>query len=205
MSFVANEVDPFTRKDLRFWLLVAPQHHVTSDHHTHRSEGIAQRGRDAENPNPFSLRLRLSARDYFRVPFCAVFRTDRSPARKTPLFGSFDPYPAQPRALWQNPVGIPGGKTAIALPSAFANGEIGQRPPTHAIPNAKGVVPYSPGLRRPRRYPGYEDGLPFNANGVVPKHRRFGLPCSGSVAIPRTNHHVAHSAGFVNPLSLIHI
>ena len=64
MSFVANEVDPFTRKNLRFWLLVAPQHHVTSDHHTHRSEGIAQRGRDAENPNPFSLRLRLSARDF---------------------------------------------------------------------------------------------------------------------------------------------
>ena len=110
---------------------------------------------------------------------------------------------AQPRALWQNPVGIPGGKTAIALPSAFPNGEIGQRPPTHAIPNAKGVVPYSPGLRRPRRYPGYEDGLPFNANGVVPKHRRFGLPCSGSVAIPKTNHHVAHSAGFVNPRSTI--
>ena len=64
-------------------------------------------------------------------------------------------------------------------------------------------MPYSPGLRRPRRYPGYEDGLPFNANGVVPKHRRFGLPCSGSVAIPRTNHHVAHSAGFVNPRSTI--
>ena len=81
---------------------------------------------------------------------------------------------------------------------------------TELTPRGKSVNAHTPHSPTPtalcptaRRYAGYEDGLPFNANGVVPKHRRFGLPCSGSVAIPKTNHHVAHSAGFVNPRSTI--
>ena len=83
---------------------------------------------------------------------------------------------AQPRALWQNPVGIPGGGWGKARPSDSRRGN-GDGPtlgvsgwvnwsapiyahpihvhPPFPLPNAKGVVPYSPGLRRQRRYPGY--------------------------------------------------
>ena len=96
---------------------------------------------------------------------------------------------AQPRASWQNPVGIPGGGWGNMRPSDSRR-ENGDRPtlgvsgwgnwsapiyahPIHVhsrfpAPNAKGVVPYSPGLRRQRRYPGYGDDDPTNHKVVVP-------------------------------------
>ena len=113
MSFVANEVDPFTRKDLRFWLLVAPRQHVTSEHHTHRSEGIAQRGRDAENPNPFSLRLRLSARDYFRVPLYVVYGTDGARNEKRRCSGLSTHTQRNPGLCGRIPLVFPEGKRRL--------------------------------------------------------------------------------------------
>ncbi|MCX6886287.1 MAG: hypothetical protein NTX27_14750, partial [Verrucomicrobia bacterium] len=54
-------------------------------------------------------------------------------------------------------------------------------PPIHVhsrfpAPNANGVVPYSPGLRRQRRYPGYGDDDPTNHKVVVPRDRTGGIP-----------------------------
>ena len=107
MSFVANEEDPFTRKVLRFWLLVAPQHHVTSDHHTHRSEGIAQRRGEPESF--FSAPPPLRAR-FFRGPLYVVYGTDEARNEKRRCSGLSTHTRRNPGLCGRIPLGFPEGK-----------------------------------------------------------------------------------------------
>ena len=81
-----------------------------------------------------------------------------------PLFARFTKWPTLPQ-------------TGQLLP-ARAPHQTGQRPHSKAIPlpSANGVVPYSPGLRRQRRYPGYGDDDPTNHKVVVPRDRTGGIP-----------------------------
>jgi hypothetical protein len=68
------------------------------------------------------------------------------------------------------------------------------RPSRFPLPNANGVVPQSPGLRRPRRYPGSVSENRNNRNAVVPRQRTAGLLCTGWVVVIQTNRSVARSA-----------
>ena len=123
---------------------------------------------------------------------------------------------AQPWASWQNPVGIPGGGWGKARPSDSRRGN-GDGPtlgvsgwvnwsapiyahpihvhPPFPLPNTKGVVPQSPGLRGSPRYPGCVWAICNNHNVVVPRERMCGLPSTGPVAISKTHDHVAQFAG----------
>ena len=107
MSFVANEEDPFTRKVLRFWLLVAPRQHVTSDHHTHRSEGIAQRRGEPESF--FSAPPPLRAR-FFRGPLYVVYGTDEARNEKRRCSGLSTHTRRNPGLCGRILLGFPEGK-----------------------------------------------------------------------------------------------
>ena len=114
---------------------------------------------------------------------------------------------AQPWALWQNPVGIPGGE--YPTPSEHTPSSLGfpegivQRFPhlcssapsvDKPSPTPTGVVPYSPGLRRPWRYPGSVSENRNNRNAVVPRQRTAGSFCTGWAVVIQTNRGVARSA-----------
>ena len=66
--------------------------------------------------------------------------------------------------------------------------------------NANGVVPQSPGLRGSPRYPGCVPEVCNNHNVVVPEEQTCGSPRTGRVAILKTPDGIAHSAGFDHAL-----
>ena len=138
---------------------------------------IPQRRRAAENPNPSSQRLRRSARDSFQFPRFALFSNwttltpsgQRLPSpRQTGQSAHFKAIhlcqrrcaPPVHRAAPERMESVltfcvPGaGRTLQKVTGLTPSREIGQRPPTHAIPYANGVMPYSPGLCGLPHYPG---------------------------------------------------
>ena len=85
---------------------------------------------------------------------------------------------AQPWALGQNPVGIPGGKIGQRLCTIPPRIRVHPRFP---LPNVNDVVPYSPGLCGWPHYPGGAREGCHNHNVVVPWVRTCGLPRTGRV------------------------
>ena len=85
-----------------------------------------------------------------------------------------------------DPVGIRGGGWGKARPWGFPEGKrrspttsgvsmhiMGHRPHHFPAPNVNDVVPYSPGLRRSRRYPGsWPHRVPYPARGCAVRARR---------------------------------
>ena len=69
MSFVADDVNPFHHNYLRFEFLHPPRQNDPLKCHPGQRDSIAQRRRGAKGPNPFSQRLSLSARAFFRLSF----------------------------------------------------------------------------------------------------------------------------------------
>ena len=100
---------------------------------------------------------------------------------------------AQPRASWQNPVGIPGGEMGNVRPWGFPEGKrrsprtsgvsmhiMGHRPHHFPAPNVNDVMPYSPGLRRSRRYPGFRpQRVPYPARGCAVRAGRGAISKGG--------------------------
>ena len=70
--------------------------------------------------------------------------------------------------------------------------------------NANGVVPYSPGLRGSPRYPGCAWEECNNHNVVVPKERTCGLSHTRRVAILKTHDGIVHSARSGHPGAGLH-
>ena len=99
----------------------------------------------------------------------------------------------QPWALWQNPVGIPGGasdclllivRAATAQKRSDQLRTVNHQRGTNNHPilppgTPKWVLPCSPGLRGSPRYPGCAWQSPNNHNVVVPRRRAGTLPRTG--------------------------
>ena len=71
------------------------------------------------------------------------------------------------------PLGFPEGKRRSPTTSGVSMHIMGHRPHHFPAPNVNDVVPYSPGLRRSRRYPGsWPHRVPYPARGCAVRARR---------------------------------